>query len=155
METINTKNQYNLFFEGEVSDFFNHKNLYLGDIDFKFADDYVSLQAEIKTISKGNVFTGKKLSFNQAREYACNVDIIDNFKRCQKCYLFEYHNKAKEPYVIVTPFKKPNGMEKQAKDFLDLNKSKMLYIKKENQFNRWLSGDRYVGVKPLKDLLIV
>ena len=84
MKTQNTKQQ-NLFFNGKVSKYFaGHKNLYLGDKDFTFADEFVNIQAEIKTISKDNKFHGKKISLNQIREYASNVGIKDNFGSAQK-----------------------------------------------------------------------
>jgi len=151
-----TMKQTDLFFNGKVSEYFNgHKNLYLGDKDFIFADIFVNIQAEIKTISKNDKFTGKKVSFNQAREYAANVDNRDNLGRLNKSYLFEYHKYANNPYIIVVPFIKPKGTEKNAKDFLDLKKAKMLYETKDNQFNKWLSGDRYIGVYPKKELLTI
>jgi hypothetical protein len=150
------KTQTNLFFDNSVSEYFNGKmDLYLGDIDFRFADEFVNITAEIKTISNDNKFTGKKLSFNQAREYACDVDILDDLKRIKKNYLFEYHKYTNEPYVIIVPFKKITGQEKIAIDFLDLQKAKMLYVKKESQFNQWLSGNRYIGIYPRKELLVV
>jgi hypothetical protein len=31
----------------------------------------------------------------------------------------------------------------------------MLYVNKEQQLNKWLSGDRYVGIFPKKELLTV
>ena len=150
------KNQTNLFFDDKISQYFNGKmDLYLGDIDFKFADDFVNITAEIKTISDENIFTGKKLSFNQAREYSCDVNLKDDLNRIKKNYLFEYHKYVKEPYVIIIPFKKINGEEKLAIDFLDLKNSKMLYVNKEQQLNKCLSGDRYVGIFPKKELLTV
>ena len=55
------KNQTNLFFDDKVSQYFNGKmDLYLGDIDFKFADEFVNITAEIKTISENYIFKGKK-----------------------------------------------------------------------------------------------
>jgi hypothetical protein len=151
-----TMKQTNLFFDGKVSEYFNgHKNLYLGDKDFVFADIFVNIQAEIKTISKDGKFSGKKVSFNQAREYASNVGNRDNLGRLNRSYLFEYHKYVKEPFVIVIPFIKPKGIEKNAKDFLNLKKAKMMYVTKNNQFNKWLSGDRYVGVYPKKELLTI
>jgi len=145
--------QLNLFFEGEISTFFNNKkDLYLGDLDFKFADDYVSIIAEIKTISKNNEFTGKKLSVNQAREYCAMNNVKDNLGRIQKTFLFEYHKHTKEPYVIVVPFKNHSN---KIQECLNLEKAICLYIKKENQFNRWISGDRYVGFPMQKPLLCI
>ena len=80
--------QLNLFFEGETSKYFDgYRNLYIGDKDFIFANDQISITAEIKTISKNNTFQGKKLTYNQAREYASQVDLIDNLNRHTKCYL--------------------------------------------------------------------
>lgn len=150
------KNQMNLFFDDKISQHFNGKiDLYLGDIDFKFADEFVNITAEIKTISENNMFTGKKLTFNQAREYACDVNLKDDLNRIKKNYLFQYHKYVIEPYVIIVPFKNINGDEKLPIDFLDLKNSKMLYINKDNQLNQWLSGNRYVGIFPRKELLCV
>lgn len=146
--------QQNLFFEGKTSEYFTgHKSLYLGDHDFKFADKFVNITAEIKIISKNGKFEGKKISLNQIREYAANVDLIDNYGRIQKSFLFEYHKYYKEPYVIVIPiiFNKT----KNVIDYLDIKNAKCLYIEKDNQFNRWLSGDRYLGVSPRKNLLCI
>jgi hypothetical protein len=150
------KNQTNLFFNNKVSEYFNGKmDLYLGDIDFKFADEIVNITAEIKTVSEFNIFTGKKISFNQAREYAAETEIFDNLKRFKKNYLFEYHKFAINPYVIIIPFMKITGNEKNAIDFINLNKMKMLYVNKDNQLNKWLSGDRYVGIMPKNKLLVI
>jgi hypothetical protein len=148
--------QLNLFFEGEISKYFDGcRNLYIGDKDFVFANDDININAEIKTISKNNTFRGKKISFTQAREYASQVDIIDNLNRHTKCYLFEYHKYASNPYIIVVPFKRAYGMETQAHELLEFKKAKMLYLYKDNQFNRWLSGDKFVGITPRKKLLCV
>ncbi len=148
--------QLNLFFEGEISKYFDGcRNLYIGDKDFVFANDDISITAEIKTISKNNTFRGKKISFTQAREYASQVDIIDNLNRHTKCYLFEYHKYANNPYVIIVPFKRAYGMETQAHELLEFKKAKMLYLYKDNQFNRWLAGDKFVGISPRKKLLCV
>lgn len=148
--------QLNLFFEGEISKYFDGcRNLYIGDKDFVFANDDISITAEIKTISKNNTFRGKKISFTQAREYASQVDIIDNLSRHTKCYLFEYHKYASNPYIIVVPFKRAYGMETQAHELLEFKKAKMLYLYKDNQFNRWLAGDKFVGISPRKKLLCV
>ena len=150
------KNQTNLFFDDKVSQYFNGKmDLYLGDIDFKFADEFVNITAEIKTISENYIFKGKKLTFNQAREYSCDVNLKDDLKRIKKNYLFEYYKYVNEPYVIVIPFKNVNGNEINAIDFLDMKNAKMLYINKDNQFNQWLSGNRYIGVSPKKELLSI
>jgi hypothetical protein len=148
--------QLNLFFEGETSKYFDgNLDLYIGDKDFVFANNDISITAEIKTISKNNVFKGKKLSFNQAREYSSQVNIIDNLNRHTKCYLFEYHKYVNNPYVITVPFKKGYGVETEAHELLDFKKAKMLYLYKDNQFNRWLAGDKFVGIKPKKKLLCV
>ena len=150
------KNQTNLFFDDKISKYFNGKmDLYLGDIDFKFADELVNIAAEIKTISEGNIFKGKKLTYNQAREYSCDVDLKDNLNRIKKNYLFEYHKYVKEPYVIIIPFKNISGNEKIAIDFLDLKNSKMLYVNKDEQLNQWFSGNRYIGIFPKKQLLCI
>ena len=148
--------QLNLFFEGETSKYFDgYKNLYIGDKDFVFANDEISIIAEIKTISKNNIFQGKKMTINQAREYASQVDVIDNLNRHIRCYLFAYHKYAKNPYIIVVPFKRTYGGETQTHELLNFSKAKMLYLYKDNQFNRWLAGDKFVGVYPRKKILCV
>ncbi len=156
MENIQ-ENQYNLFFDGTTSEYYNgHQSLYLGDKDFIFADNILNVTAEIKTISKNGKFEGKKLTYNQAREYSSTVDIKDNYGRIQKSYLFEYHKYVEKPYVIVVPFIKPiEGYMVNAMDFLDVQKAKMLYIYINNQFNRWIVGDHTVGATPQKELLCV
>ena len=160
MENFN-KQQYELFFGGSVSKYFNgHLDLYIGDKDFIFADKGtdlipgVNMTAEIKTVGiKG--FDGKKLTLNQAREYSSTVGLIDNLGRTMVSYLFEYHKEVKKPYVIVTPFIRENGTQKKADDYLDLNRSIMLYVDINDQFCKWISGDRYVGVKPKNPLVTV
>ena len=160
MENFNKK-QYEKFFGGGVSEYFDgHKNLYLGDKDFIFADPAnglhpgTNITAEIKKVGATG-FDGKKLSMNQAREYSSTVGLIDNLGRTMLSYLFEYHPEVRDPYVIVIPFLPAKGDEKEVKQYLDLNNSKMLYVIKYEQFGKWLSGDRYVGTKPTKDLLCV
>ena len=92
------ENQYDLFFGGTVSEYFNgHKNLYLGDKDFIWADHIINMTAEIKIISNNNTFEGKRLTFNQAREYSSTVNQKDNLGRIQTAYLFEYHKYVKNP----------------------------------------------------------
>ena len=157
MENFNKK-QYELFFGGSVSKYFNgHTDLYLGDKDFVFADKGsdldpgVHITAEIKKVGVTG-FTGKKLTLNQAREYSATVGIIDNIGRTMLSYFFEYHSEVKNPYVIVTPFKPSQGNKRNASDYLNLNLSRMLYVDKDDQFCRWLSGDRYAGVKPKNPL---
>jgi len=160
MENFNTK-QYEKFFGGSVSEYFNgHQDLYLGDKDFIFADigrdllPGINITAEIKKVGATG-YGGKKLSMNQAREYSSTVGLIDNLGRTMKSYLFEYHPEVKDPYVIVIPFFPAKGYEKEVKQYLDLNNQKMLYVDKYEQFGKWLSGDRYVGTKPTKELLCV
>lgn len=150
------ENQYDLFFGGTVSEYFNgHKNLYLGDKDFIWADQIINMTAEIKTISNNNTFEGKRLTFNQAREYSSTVNQKDNLGRIQTAYLFEYHKYVKEPYVIVVPFRPFLDNMVKAVDFLDIQKAKMLYISKDNQFSRWIVGDHTVGAPAKKELLCV
>jgi len=145
--------QQNLFFNGTLTEYFNgKKDLYIGDQDFVFADSHTHIIAELKTISIGNKFTGKKLTFNQAREYASQDGLIDNYGRTIKTFLFEYHKYAPKPYVIIIPFIKPNGTESQAKELIDLSNAHMLYI--GNQLNNWFSNGKK-GFKPLKALLCV
>lgn len=145
--------QQNLFFNGTLSEYFNGKtDLYIGDQDFVFADNMVSIIGELKTISKGNKFNGKKLSYNQAREYASKNDVVDNYGRKIKTFLFEYHKYTQKPYVIIIPFIKPSGKETQPNELIDLSNAHMLYI--GTQLNNWfLNGKK--GFKPLKPLLCV
>lgn len=153
---LNTTNQYNLFFNGEIGNNFNgKKDLYLGDKDFIFADDFVNINAEVKTISINYQFTGKKLTFIQAREYSAEQDLIDNMGRTKKNFLFEYHKYLKKPYIIVVPFKKYSKEFTKPIDFLDMKKAKMVYVKNQQQLIKWISGDRYVGATPRKPLLCV
>ena len=148
--------QLNLFFEGETSKYFDgYRNLYIGDKDFVFANNEISITVEIKTISKNNTFQGKKITYNQAREYSSLVDIVDNLNRHNKCYLFEYHRYANDPYIIVVPFVRGYGTETEAYELLNFAKAKMLYLYKDNQFNRWLAGDKFVGIAPRKKILCV
>ena len=155
-ETKTIKPQYNLFFGGQISDYFIGKsNLYIGDKDFIFADSQIHLQAEIKTISECGNFKGKKLKLKQVREYASIVDTVDNYGRTIKCFLFEYHKYTSMPYVIVTPIIKPDvdvfGDDVTVDQFLDISKSKCLYLK--TQFKEWLAGNSGLGIKtrfPLK-----
>lgn len=145
--------QQNLFFNGTLSEYFNGKtDLYIGDQDFVFADNMVSIIGELKTISADNKFTGKKLNYNQAREYAAKNDIIDNYGRKIKTFLFEYHKYTQKPYVIIIPFIKPSGKETQANELIDLSNAHMLYI--GNQLNNWFFNGKK-GMKPLKSLLCV
>lgn len=144
--------QQNLFFEGKVSKHFTgHKSLYLGDQDFKFADEFVNITAEIKTISRSGKFEGKKMTLNQVREYAALSGVIDNWGRKISCFLFEYHKYLEKPYVIIIPIKYVKS--KNVNDFLDIKNAKCLYLNEDNQFNRWISGERYIGVTPRKPLL--
>jgi len=145
--------QQNLFFNGTLTEYFKGKtNLYIGDQDFVFADNMVSIIGELKTISIGNEFKGKKLSFNQAREYASKNNVIDNYGRTIKTFLFEYHKHVKKPYVIIIPFKTPTGKEKMAHQLIDLNNSHMVYVGK--QLNEWFELG-HKGIKPQKPLLCV
>tara|TARA_R110000744_G_scaffold94453_2_gene182357 strand:+ start:522 stop:1028 length:507 start_codon:yes stop_codon:yes gene_type:complete len=157
--------QLNLFFDNKTSEYFSgQQNLYLGDKDFFFADEHVNIQAEIKTISKNGQFTGKKMTLNQVREYAAMVDKTDNYGRVIKCFLFEYHKYNNTPFVIAVPIILPNVIATGSnvfdrnlttKDFLDINKAKMLYLTIDQQFNRWLEGSPRVGKFPKYPLLCV
>jgi len=145
--------QTNLFFNGTLSDYFKGKvDLYLGDQDFVFADSMVSILGELKTVSKNNEFTGKKLTFNQAREYSSKVNLLDNYGRTTKPFLFEYHKYVKKPYVILIPFRKPTGKESTPIELLDLQNSFMLYL--GTQLNNWFEKG-VKGIKPSKPLLCV
>jgi hypothetical protein len=150
------KNHPISFFDGSISKYFNgEKHLYLGDKDIVFGDQNVNITAELKTISRDGKFSGKKMSFNQAREYSSTVGMIDNFGRKCNSYLFEYHKYLQTPYVIVVPFKKPTGNETTAIELLDVKNALMMYVDKHDQFNQWLSGNRYIGKFPRKPLLCV
>ncbi len=152
---INKQKQKTNFFENTITNYFDgHRDLYIGDIDFKFADENVNVIAEIKTISKNGQFEGKKVSLNQIREYASMSDLKDNLGRITKTYIFEYHKYKKTPFVIVVPIVY-NANGKNPNDYIDLNKSKMLYIHKDNQLSKWLEGTFKNSFKPQKPLLCI
>jgi hypothetical protein len=142
------------FFDGQVSAHFKGCDIYIGDLDFKLADDTNVIIAEIKYVSKSHKFLGKKISFNQAREYAAMTGVIDNLGREQKTYVFEAHE-VEKPYVAIVPFLKPTGKERHAFDFLDIDNARLVYVFKEDQFGRWLAGDRYVGTDMRQQLKCV
>ena len=139
--------KYNLFFDGNVSRECNkHYDLYIGDIDFRFGDMCVNIAAEIK-----HIYPNKKpklLTFNQAREYSCDVNTYDNLGRKRKRFLFEVHENHKDnkPYVIVTEFKQWNDKFENVIDCLDLNSSIMLYW--ENQLTNFLLHGKREGKSP-------
>lgn len=140
------------FFDGAISEHFKGKKLYIGDMDFRFADDNIVVNAEIKYVNSKHKFVGKKMTLLQAREYASTNDTIDNLGRTHKSYLFEAHE-VEKPYVAIVPFLNPTGKEKHAIEFLDVDNARLVYVHKDNQFGRWLAGDRYVGTSmrnPLK-----
>jgi len=139
-----TKNYKTAFFDGKVSEHFKGKNVYIGDLDFKFADDTNVIIGEIKYVNSSHKFLGSRMTFLQAREYAAMTDVTDNLGRQQKTYLFEAHE-VKEPYVAVVPFLKPTGEEKHPIEFLDIDNGRLVYVDKDNQFGRWIAGDRHVG----------
>jgi len=134
------------FFDGQVSEHFKGCDIYIGDLDFKLADDTNVIIAEIKYVNSSHKFVGKKISFNQAREYAAMTGVIDNLGREQRTYVFEAHE-VEKPYIAVVPFLKPTGNERHAFDFLDIDNARLVYVFHENQFGRWLAGDRYVGTE--------
>lgn len=147
-----------MFFNGVVSDYFRgYPNLYVGDIDFRFANDHYVINAEIKTISQCGSFTGKKMSALQAREYAATAGMIDALGRRHKNYLFEYHKYAKRQYVIVTPFKLARGNESEAIHYLNTDASRMMYVDDEMQFLKLFQGFELstLGVSPRKSLQCV
>jgi hypothetical protein len=134
------------FFDGQVSQHFKGCDIYIGDLDFKLADDTNVIIAEIKYVSKAHKFLGKKITFNQAREYAAMTGVVDNLGREQKTYVFEAHE-VEKPYVAIVPFLKPTGKERHAFDFMDIDNARLVYVFKDDQFGRWLAGDRYVGTE--------
>lgn len=145
-----------LFFDGKISEYFTGSmDLYIGDLDFKFADQNVNVSAEIKTISKDNTFTGKKVSLNQAREYAATVGMTDHYGRKCVSYLFEYHKYVKNPFVIVVPFKPPIGNETFPSELMDFKNARLLYVEKEHQISQYLAGNRYIGAEMRKPLLCI
>lgn len=152
---INKQKQKTNFFENTITQYFEgHRDLYIGDIDFKFADENVNVIAEIKTISKNGKFEGKKVSLNQIREYASMSDLKDNLGRITKTYIFEYHKYKKTPFVIAIPIVY-NANGKNPTDYIDLNKSKMLYTHKDNQLSKWLEGTFKNSFKPQRPLLCI
>ena len=134
------------FFDGQVSEHFKGCDIYIGDLDFKLADDTNVIIAEIKYVNSTHKFVGKKITFNQAREYAAMTGVIDNLGREQRTYVFEAHEVDK-PYIAIVPFLKPTGKERHAFDFMDIDNAKLVYVFKDDQFGRWLAGDRYVGTE--------
>lgn len=134
------------FFDGEVSQHFKGCDIYIGDLDFKMADDTNVIIAEIKYVSSSHKFIGKKVTFNQAKEYAAMTGVVDNYGRTQRTYIFEAHE-VEKPYVAIVPFLKPTGKERHAFDFLDIDNARLVYVFHESQFGRWLAGDRYVGTE--------
>ena len=151
------KKKYNKvepFFNGVLSEHFKGKNLYIGDMDFKFADDTNVIIAEIKYVDSTYTFRGKKLTMLQCREYAALQGVQDNLGRTQKTYLFEAHELENKPsYVAVVPFLKPTGKEKHPLDFLDCDNARLVFVEKDDQLGRFIAGDRHVGTdmrQPLK-----
>jgi hypothetical protein len=142
------------FFDGQVSEHFKGCDIYIGDLDFKLADDTNVIIAEIKYVSKAHKFVGRKITFNQAREYAAMTGVVDNLGREQRTYVFEAHE-VEKPYVAIVPFLKPTGKERHAFDFMDIDNAKLVYVFKDNQFGRWLAGDRYVGTEMRNSLKCV
>jgi hypothetical protein len=134
------------FFDGQVSEHFKGCDIYIGDLDFKLADDTNVIIAEIKYVNSAHKFVGKKISFNQAREYAAMTGVVDNLGREQRTYVFEAHEVDK-PYIAIVPFLKPTGKERHPFDFMDIDNAKLVYVFKDDQFGRWLAGDRYVGTE--------
>lgn len=141
------------FFNGVISDYYAKRgSLYIGDMDFKFANEFYVINAEIKTISEDGMFKGKKLSFLQAREMSATAGLIDPIGRKHSNYLFEYHKYAKDPFIVITPFKTITGKERTASEFLNHYDRVMVYVEKDNQFALWL--DKFnVGREPSKPLL--
>ena len=142
------------FFDGQVSQHFKGCDIYIGDLDFKLADDTNVIIAEIKYVNSSHKFVGKKITFNQAREYAAMTGVIDNLGREQKTYVFEAHE-VEKPYIAIVPFLKPTGKERHAFDFMDIDNARLVYVFKDDQFGRWLSGDRYVGTDMRQQLKCV
>tara|TARA_R100000278_G_C5471132_1_gene164539 strand:- start:1292 stop:1810 length:519 start_codon:yes stop_codon:yes gene_type:complete len=139
--------KYNLFFDGNMSRECNGQyDLYIGDIDFRFGDHCVNLGGEFKHIYPNR--DPKYLTFNQAREYSCDVNTYDNLGRKRRRFLFEIHehHKDNKPYVILTEFRQFNEKFKKPIDFLDLNTSIMLYW--ENQLTDYLIHGKRTGKKP-------
>ena len=140
--------KYRLFMGGNISRECNGMtNLYIGDTDFHFGDECVNISAEIKHIYPNK--EPKMLTFNQAREYACDVNTYDNIGRYRKRYLFEVHENHRDnkPYVIITEFNQWNPEFKNAIDFLNLKSSRMLYW--EDQLTKFLlTGDKTIGARP-------
>lgn len=139
------------FFDGIISEHFRGCDIYIGDMDFKFADDDRVIISEIKYVNKAHKFIGKRISFLQAKEYAALQGVKDNYGRTQEAFVFEAHE-VEEPYIVIVPFKKPTGEELHPIQFLDRGAARCVYVKKENQLGRWLAGDRYVGTYSSKDL---
>lgn len=137
------------FFEGKLTEVFTGaKNLYIGDHDFKFANDHFVINAEIKTISRDNKYAGKKQWAKQAREYAATAGLVDRLNRKHMNYLFEFYAYASKPFVIVVPFKAATGNEKSTIDYLNVDAARMLYI--DDQFEKLfqLFDLEQIGTRP-------
>ncbi len=143
------------FFEGTLTEFFDgHVNLYLGDKDFVFADSQTNYIGEIKTISDGGVFKGKKITKNQIREYVANQGMKDNFGRLNQAIVIEYHKHKKTPYVIIVPLVFKNDVS-SIEEYLDYNNARMLYVDAYKQLGLWFAGDKTQGRKPKRKLVCI
>ncbi len=143
------------FFEGVLSTYFaGHPNLYIGDKDFVFADEQTNYIGEIKTISAGGTFTGKKANKKQLREYVANQGKIDNFGRINQALIIEYHKYEHTPYVVIVPLVFKDYVS-SAEDYLDYNNARMLYVNAYDQLSSWFAGDKTQGRKPKRKLICI
>lgn len=153
-QSIKQKRENNFFGNVLTEYFTGQRELYIGDIDFKFADETINVIGEIKTISKSGNFEGKKISLNQIREYASMSNLRDNLGRITKTYLFEYHKYLVEPYVIAVPIIY-NEKGVCPKDYININEAQMMWTHKKNQFPKWFEGTLKSSIKPQKELLCI
>ena len=130
---------------------------WVGDIDFYFTNKHRVIIGEIKTV-KDKYFSPKQnpLYFEQAEIYASMVGLVNNNGCEHEVYLMEEHifsdefknnnpEKKWDDYVVIVPFKKPTGDEKETIDFLDKDQAVCLFMggKCSNGFNQitnWFSG---------------
>jgi hypothetical protein len=159
MENNTTKQKWEKYFSGGLVDLPTPN--WHGDIDFRYDSGDRVILGEIKTV-KENYWSRNQLPLDmeQAKQYGSMSGLVDNYGRTIEVYLFEEHvfsDTEKSDYVIVVPFKKPTGNEKETIDFLDYDNAKCLYTqgKQKNGFTQiinWFCGMN-IGIKPKHPLM--
>ena len=144
------------FFDGIISKYFTgREQLYIGDLDFKFANEFYVINAEIKTLDRYGKFPQERwLKMAQARDLSATAGLVDPMGRKHSSYLFEDHKHAKDPFVVIVPFKTLTGKEQSVRDYLNIDAAKMVYVKKDDQLCKVL--DKFnLGQTPKKSLVCV